>query len=73
MIGTYLKDYMEKNGIKQGFVSEKTGIRSHNLRAMLNEKQKIGIVEYYDICAALGTNPVEMAAASGFYAVANQK
>lgn len=73
MIGTYLKDYMEKNGIQPVFVSEKTGISSHSLGAMLSGKQKIGIIEYYDICAAIGTNPVEMAAASGGYTVAKQK
>ena len=73
MIGTYLKDYMEKNDIKQMLISEKTGICPQILGAMLNGQKKMGITEYYDICAAMGKNPVEIALASGCYAVAEQK
>ena len=73
MIGAYLKDYMEKNGIKQRFISEKTGIRPQFLIAMLNGQRKMEVAEYYDICAAMGTNPVEIALASGYYTVAEQK
>ena len=69
MIGTYLKDYMDKNGIKPVFIAEKTGICPQILGAMLNGQKKIEIVEYYDICAAMGTNPIEIALASGCYAV----
>lgn len=73
MIGAYLKSYMKKNGIKQVFVSEKTGICPQILKAMLNEQQKIEVSEYYDICAAIGANPVQLALESGFYSVVEQK
>lgn len=73
MIGTYLKDYMEKNGINQIFVSEQTGICPQLLNAMLNGQKKMEIAEYFDICAALGATPNDIAIASGYYAVAEQK
>lgn len=73
MIGTYLKDYMEKNDINQIFVSEQTGICPQLLSAMLNGQKKMEIAEYFDICAALGTTPTDIAIASGYYAVAEQK
>ena len=73
MTGAFLKSYMKKNGIRQNFVAEKTGIRPKILSDMLNEQRKIEVSEYFDICAAMGTNPTEMAINSGLYAVAEQK
>lgn len=69
MIGAYLKNYMIKNGIKQMMISEKTGICPHVLGAMLDEQRKIEVSEYYDICAAMGVSPVQIAREAGVYLV----
>lgn len=73
MTGAFLKSYMKKNRIRQNFVSEKTGIRPQILSAMLDEQRKIEVSEYYDICAALGANPIQLALEAGVYTVAEQK
>ncbi|MBP3609563.1 MAG: helix-turn-helix domain-containing protein [Lachnospiraceae bacterium] len=69
MIGSYLKVYMKNNGIKQGVVSEKTGIQPHILGSMLDEQRKMEVSEYYDICAALGVSPIQIAREAGVYFV----
>lgn len=69
MIGAYLKHYMKSNGIEQVFISEKTGICPQILGAMLNEQRKMEVAEYYDICAAMGVNPVQIAREAGVYSV----
>ena len=73
MIGTYLKSYMENQGIKQRFVSEKTGICLEKLGDMLDGQRKMEIAEYYDICAAMGANPTQLALESRLYVVTEQK
>lgn len=73
MVGAYLKSYMKNNGIKQVFVSEKTGIRPQILGAMLNEQRKIEVSEFYDICAVMGINPTQLAIEAGIYIAPEQK
>lgn len=58
MKGSDIKKYIEKNGIKQTFVSEKTGIPDPILNMMLNDKRKIEVNEYMKICDAIGV-PLE--------------
>ena len=53
MVGQRIKAYLEANGIKQSFLSEKTGIPSSILSMMLSGQRKIMVTEYYDICQAL--------------------
>ena len=53
MVGQRIKAYLEENGIKQVFVSEKTGIQPMVLSTMLSGQRKIGVMEYYRICQAL--------------------
>lgn len=53
MLGTNIKDYLDKNGIKYVHVSEKTGIPMNVLSPMLNEKREIKATEYFMICDAL--------------------
>ena len=67
MIGAFLKNYMKENGIKQVFVSEKTGIRPQILGAMLNGQRKVEATEFFKICEAMGANPTELAVAAGIY------
>ena len=53
MVGQRIKAYLEENGIKQSFLSEKTGIPGPVLSLMLSGQRKIAVTEYYEICQAL--------------------
>lgn len=53
MQGSDIKRYLEANGIKQTFLSEKTKIPTSILNAMLNDSRKIEVNEYMVICNAL--------------------
>ena len=66
-MGTTLKTYMKRHGIKQQFVSDETGIRPQILGAMLNERRKIEVTEYYEICKAMRANPDAIAAEAGIW------
>lgn len=58
MKGSDIKVYLVKNGIKQSYVSEKTGIPAPILNAILNNNRKIEANEYMRICDAIGV-PLE--------------
>lgn len=49
-----LKRYIERIGIKQKFISEKTSIPEPTLSMILNGKRKCEVGEYASICNALG-------------------
>ena len=53
MIAENIKLYLENSGIKQTFLSEKTGIPAPILNATLNGKRKLQVEEYFVICDAL--------------------
>lgn len=53
MLGCKIREYLIENGIKQAYISEKTGISPNILSAMLNGNRRILAVEYFKICAAL--------------------
>lgn len=69
MLGIYLKQYMKKQGILQKFISEKTGISLEKLGEILDGRRKMEVVEYYDICAAMGASPLQIAVEAGVYSV----
>jgi transcriptional regulator with XRE-family HTH domain len=54
MIYKSIEKYLTTKGIKQSFLSEKTGISEQILSAMLNGKRTIKVDEYFKICEALG-------------------
>jgi transcriptional regulator with XRE-family HTH domain len=56
--GSDIKEYLIENGIKQSYVSEKTGIPAPILNMMLNNNRKIEANEYMRICDAIGV-PLE--------------
>ena len=58
MRGSDIKEYLIENGIKQSYVSEKTGIPAPILNMMLNDNRKIEANEYMRICDAIGV-PLE--------------
>lgn len=53
-VGNNIKLYLDKNGISQTFLSEKTGIKDNTLSNMLNGKRRILVEEYFMICEVLG-------------------
>lgn len=59
MLGLRIKAYLDNNGIKYSYVSEKTGIPMNVLSPMLNEKREIKATEYFSICTVLNV-PLEM-------------
>lgn len=67
MLGSTLKEYMHDNGIKQVFVSEKTGMSPQTLGQILNEQRKIEVSEFFKICEAVGIDPLECAEIEGIY------
>ena len=67
MVGKMLKAYMDEKGIKQVFVSEKTGIRPQILGVLLKGERKIEVKEYFAICMAIGLDPAEFAIKAGIY------
>ena len=54
MKGSDIKKHLEEKGIKQSYVSEKTGIPAPILNMMLNDNRKIEVNEYMKICDAIG-------------------
>lgn len=67
MVGEYLRKYMKENGIKQVFVSDKTGISPQKLGVILKDKQKIEVQEYFKICVAVGIDPIKPVIETGVY------
>lgn len=54
MIKKLILDYLKENGIKQVWLSEKTGIKQHALCSALNDSRNMDVEEYAKICDALG-------------------
>ena len=53
MVGQRIKAYLEENGIKITFLSEKSNISYPVLAAILAGTRKLDVMEYYRICQAL--------------------
>ena len=53
MVGLKVKKYLDENGIKYSFLSEKTGIPMNILSPLLNGKRKLSAEEYFVICEVL--------------------
>ena len=67
MLGEYLKKYMEDKGIKQVYVSEKTGIPPQKLGRLLKDEQKMETREYFNICKAIEIDPIKPVSETGIY------
>jgi len=53
MAGQLIKKYLDENGIKYSFIANEAGIPINIFSAMLNNKRKITVEEYFTICFAL--------------------
>lgn len=49
-----IKDFLEARGISQAHISRETGIPLPKLSLALNEKRRLKLEEYEEICGALG-------------------
>lgn len=54
MIGLKVKKYLDENGIKYSYLSEKAGIPMNMLSPTLNGKRKMSVEEYFRVCGVLG-------------------
>ena len=52
-----MKDYVDKNGIKQKAISKKSGISEVSLSLILQGKRKCEAGEYASLCNVLGVDP----------------
>lgn len=55
-LGRAINDYLTDRGIKQIFLSQKTGIPKHKICSSLNGKRRFTFEEYELICGALKVN-----------------
>lgn len=53
---TEIKEYLNKNGISQTYVSKRTGISLPKLSMALNGVRRLSLDEYALICGALEVN-----------------
>ena len=53
VIGLKVKKYLDENGIKYSYLSEKAGIPMNMLSPTLNGKPKMSVDEYFRICEVL--------------------
>ena len=53
MYGHAIKEYLDENDIKYSFIAKETGIPLNVFSALLNDKRKISVEEYFRICAEL--------------------
>ncbi len=56
MVGKRIKAYLDANGIKKSFLSEKASISNSKLTAIFNGSRKLEVMEYFRICTALNVD-----------------
>lgn len=56
MVGLRIKKYLDENGIKYSFLSDKIGMPMNILSPLLNGKRKMTAEEYLLICRAIGVD-----------------
>lgn len=53
MVGKLIKEYLVENGIKQSFLSQKTGLSESVISDICIHDRKLDVIEYKKICDAL--------------------
>lgn len=53
MYGEKIKQYLDDNGIKYNFIANEIGMPINVFSALINDKRKITVDEYFGICFAL--------------------
>lgn len=54
-----IKYHLTSHGIKQIYLSRKTGIKKSTLNAALNGKRRLYVDEFGKICSVLNVNPID--------------
>ena len=57
-VGERIKAYAEEHGIMQKYLAEKAGISTSQMSLVLNGKNNLNVIQYYNVCKALGV-PME--------------
>lgn len=58
-INIKLKEIIERRGIKQIFICQKTGMTADTISRIINNTRKMTAEEFLNICEALGIDPNE--------------
>lgn len=53
MLNSFIKQYLDDNGIKYTYVADEIGVAKNVFSSMLNGKRRITAEEYILICAAI--------------------
>ncbi len=56
-VNAKLKDFVDKNGIKQAHICEATGMSADSVSRIMNSTRKITADEFLNICNALNLDP----------------
>lgn len=56
-INAYLSNYMRRHGIKQSYLSSKTGLSPDAISRIMRNERKITAEEFLEICFALKIDP----------------
>lgn len=57
MVYKQIADYMDRNGIRQSFLCEKTGMSANAVSLALKGERNITADEFMSICTALNVEP----------------
>ena len=68
-----LKLYIDRSGLKQKVIAEKSGFSENQMSQMLNDKRSISADELEIICNAMGTSPNEIYSMHPDEFVSNEK
>lgn len=58
-VQTCLRDYVKNNGIKQKFISERTGLKEYSVSDIFCMRRELRADEFALICIAIGKSPNE--------------
>lgn len=53
-VGEKIKVYISEKGITQRFLAESANVADSTMSRILRGQQEIGLIEYHDVCKALG-------------------
>lgn len=52
-----LKAFVKKNGIKQRYIAQSTGLKEYHVSDLFTNRTEMGADEFVAICIALGKSP----------------
>lgn len=55
-LGVEIKEYINKHGLKQKNIAERSGFTVQTFNAIMNGQRKLEATEYFKVCDALGVS-----------------